>query len=135
MKKLFRRHQKKINKLVRLINKSLEEDEAFRGRIYLRQYSGGFIEFSDGSGGLWYGVIRVYDKITNTYKTIIGDEYDMHRILINEVNTFITDDLKYDIRKSLALAIDYRSMPHDPRNADPFYPHYDKNYSYKYHVW
>lgn len=131
MKKLFKKKQKEINKIVRAYNKSLENDHAFLGRIYLRQYSSGISEFSDGSGAMWYGVIRVYDKVTNTYKSILCDTYDVRRKLFFEVNDFIIRDLRYDIHKAIALGIDYRNVPHDPSKAKPFYEHYNKNYSYK----
>ena len=101
------------------------------GRIYIRQYSAGFAPYSDGSGGLWYGVIRVYDKLTNTYKSVPGDYYAIMRNLFNEVNKFIVEDLKIDIRRSIALAVDYRDVKHDLREAEPFWPYYDINYSYK----
>lgn len=131
MKKLFRKQQRKVNKIVRKYNKSLEEDEAFRGRIYIRQYSAGFHEFSDGSGGFWYGVLRVYDKVTNTYKSILGDIHGIEYEMYSEVNQFITRNLKINIYRATALGIDYRDMPHDPSEAEPFYDYDDKNFSYK----
>ena len=131
MKKSFKGKQKIINRLVRQINKALEEDQAFYGRIYLRQFSAGWNDFADGSGGMWFGVIRIYDKVTNTYKSVIGNIYEVQRTLFVEVNDFIVYDLQIDVHKALALAVDYRSVPHNPRDAEPFYPYYEKNYSYK----
>ncbi len=131
MKKLFKKQQKKINQYVKQLNNELEQDDAFLGRIYLRQYSSGIIPYSDGSGALWVGVIRVYDKVTNTYKSILGDYYEVVRNLHREVNDFIINDLKIDVRRALALAVDYRDVKHNPREAEPFYPYYDKNFSYK----
>lgn len=134
MNKLFKKKQKIINKYVRAINKGLAEDEAFLGRIYIRQYSGGFVEYSDGSGGYWVGALRIYDKVTNTYKTILTDSYSYQREIMETLNRFITEDLKVDIRRALALKVDYRDVPHNPRRAEPFYPQYDRNWSYKYYV-
>lgn len=131
MKTSFKKTQKQINKIVRDYNRALEEDEAFRGRIYIRQYSCGFHEFSDGSGVVWYGVLRVYDKVTNTYKSILCDNYNIQHKLVTEVNNFIMLDLQYDLHKAITLGIDYRSVKHNPAKAKPFYDYYDANYSYK----
>lgn len=131
MKTLFKKKQKEINKIVREFNKALEDDEAFRGRIYLRQYSGGVREYADGSGSIWYGVIRVYDKVTNTYKSILCDSLNIRRELFSRVNAFIILDLKYDTGKAIALGIDYRNVKHNPADAEPFYDYYEMNFSYK----
>ena len=130
-KKLFRRTQKKVNKLIKLFNDSLYEDEAFYGRIYLRQYSSGWHPFTDNSGGMWYGVIRIYDKVTNMYKSVIGNFYDIRRTIFSEINSFVIEDLKINVGDSIKLGIDYRNVKHNPRDAKPFYPYYEKNFSYK----
>lgn len=131
LKKLFKKQQSHINKLVRMINDDLFNDEAFLGRIYLRQYSSGFYEFFDGSGGYWYGVIRIYDKETNTYCSVLCDSYSAERELYQSLNDFIVRDLQIDLRRALALKVDYRFRQHNPRDAEPFYPYYNKNFSYK----
>lgn len=131
MKKLFKKQQSHINKLVREINNSLYNDEAFLGRIYIRQYSAGFYEFDDGSGGYWYGVLRIYDKETNTYCSVLCDSYSVERELLHCLNDFIVKDLQIDIRRAIALKVNYHYRPHNPRDAEPFYPYYDKNFSYK----
>lgn len=131
MTKSFKRQQKIINKYVRHFNKILHDDEAFLGRIYLRQYSAGWHPWDDGSGGLWYGVIRIYDKETNTYKSVIGDFHSIQNIIFRETNDFIVNDLQIDIQRALALKVDYRDVKHNPMKAQPFYDHYEKNYSYK----
>ena len=87
--------------------------------------------FSDGSGGLLYGVLRIYDKETNTYKSVIGDEHVLAMSLFQAVNDFIVKDLQIDVRRATALGVDYRNVKHDPLKAQPFYPHYEQNYSYK----
>ena len=137
MKKSFKRLQKEVNKYVRDFNKALEEDKAFLGRIYIRQYSCGFIEYSDGSGAMWYGVLRIYDKETNTYKSVCcsiskpGDSYSFKCALSMGVNNFVVDDLDIDIHRAIALGVDYRRVKHNPRKATPFHDSYDMNYSYK----
>lgn len=131
MKKSFKRLQKEVTKYVRDFNKALEEDKAFLGRIYIRQYSCGFIEYSDGSGAMWYGVLRIYDKETNTYKSVLGDSYSFKYALSMGVNNFVVDDLDIDIHRAIALGVDYRHVKHNPRKATPFHDSYDMNYSYK----
>lgn len=131
MNKSFHKKQRHINKIVRELNEFLYNDEAFLGRIYLRQYSAGWSPYSDGSGGMWYGVIRIYDKETNTYKSVLGDYYSIQRMIQPELNEFVLLDLKIDISRALALKVDYRDVRHDPRKAEPFYPYYEKNFSYK----
>ena len=130
MKKSFRKKQTKINKEVKRFNKYMEEDNAFLGRIYARQYSGNRYEFSDRSD-MWVGVIRIYDKETNTYMSILGDGFSIERDLWLGANDFITKDLEIDIRKAIEEHKDYTKIHHNPRDAKPFYPSYEKNYSYK----
>ena len=134
MNKLFKRQQKVINKYVRKVNKSLEEDDAFLGRIYIRQFSAGFIEYSDKSGGMWVGALRIYDKVTNTYKTVLTDFHQYQNEIIMTLDRFIDDDLQIDIQRAIALKVDYRDVKHNPRDAEPFYPQYERNWSYKYNV-
>ena len=131
MTKSFKKKQHTINKLVRSVNKHLEQDEAFLGRIYLRQYSSGWCEYPDGSGGMWYGVIRIYDKETNMYRSVLGDYYEVQRKLWQEINDFVIMDLHINTGEAIAAHVDYRGVKHNPRDAKPFYPYYDKNYSYK----
>lgn len=130
MRKLFKKRQKAINKEVRRFNKYMEEDEAFLGRIYARQYSSSIHIYPDGSD-IWFGVIRIYDKVTNTYRSVLGNEFDIIIKLWMEANDFIVEDLDIDTCKSIALHVDYRNVKHNPREAEPYYQYYNQNFSYK----
>lgn len=130
MRKSFKKRQKAINKEVRRFNKYMEEDEAFLGRIYARQYSSGIHKYPDGSV-VWLGVIRIYDKVTNTYRSVSGNEFSIIRELWLKANDFVIEDLDIDTFKAIALHVDYRNVKHNPREAVPFYQYYNQNFSYK----
>lgn len=66
--KLRKKYQHKLNKLVRELNKSIENDFLWNGRFVFHIINSNFERFEDGSGGLLYATIRGYDKKTKYYK-------------------------------------------------------------------
>lgn len=70
MKKLRKVYQRKFNKLVRDLNKNIEEDSLWKGRFVFRQTDASFYNFADGSGGILYVTIRGVDKKTGYYKDV-----------------------------------------------------------------
>lgn len=94
--KLRRKYQRKLNKIVKNINKSIEEDSLWNGRFVFHIMATDFERFSDGSGGMLYTIIRGYDKKSKVYKDYILQyapflpfaQANIWRI----VNKFITED-------------------------------------------
>ena len=66
--KLRKKYQHKLNKLIRELNKEIENDSLWNGRFVFHIINSNFERFEDGSGGLLYAIIRGYDKKTKYYK-------------------------------------------------------------------
>lgn len=91
-----RKLQRKVNAFVRSLNKTIEEDNLWRGRFVVRQKQAVIHEYSDKSG--WHGhfVMRIYDKKTGLYKEECFDHYELDHAwkLWWFVNNFIVQDVK-----------------------------------------
>ena len=97
--KLRKNYQRKLNKIIKNINKNIENDELWNGRFIFFQHSAEFEIFPDKSGGLLYVIIRAYDKKTGYYKDYFCDyapylDLFYGRISLDVVNHFIVEDLK-----------------------------------------
>lgn len=58
-------HQRKINKMIKNINKNIENDELWKGRFYCHQiHSPHFTLYEDKSGGILFVNIEFCDKKT-----------------------------------------------------------------------
>lgn len=114
--KKVQRIQRKINKVVKLMNKSIEEDELWLGRFYARQKSRKVYEYEDRSGYCVFVTITIFDKKTGFSKDFKFDHYGIVLSgwkLWATMNSFIIDDCKVweeDPRPTLATAIDYRKV-------------------------
>lgn len=88
----FAKVNHKVNKIIRDINKELEEDELWKGRFVLRQIEKQVFRYSDLSG--WYLTYkyRIYDKKTGYIAEKWFDHYDIcyGARLWYFVNDFIT---------------------------------------------
>ena len=60
-------YQRKLNKLLSTVNKSIREDDLWKGRFEVRQMYSNWNEFSDGSGGSLFVILRWRDKKTKYY--------------------------------------------------------------------
>ena len=102
----MRNHKKhnlksKINKVIRAINKNIENDNLWRGRFVVLNRAMWIHEYEDGSGV--YATIRIaaFDKKTGKYYEQLMDEYDILGAwgngsfrLWNFINDFIVDRVK-----------------------------------------
>ena len=66
-------HQRKLNKVIKALNKNIENDDLWMGRFFIRQYSAEFYKYEDGSGGELYVYLRFYDKKDKKYMEYYGD--------------------------------------------------------------
>ena len=90
-----KKHQRAMNKIVRVLNKNLEEDELWKGRFYVRQVASRFQTYSDKSGAELFVILRLYDKETKLTKDVHGfvnswrflNGYDLWRAM----NDFIVE--------------------------------------------
>lgn len=63
-----KRHQRAINRLVRDLNKNLEQDDLWLGRFMVRQIeSPQWIRYEDGSGAELYITLEFVDRCTGRY--------------------------------------------------------------------
>jgi hypothetical protein len=70
-----KRHQRAINKVVRELNKQIENDSLWRGRFVVRQIRSNFTTFEDGSGAVLVAILRFYDKKTGITDDIYVDSF------------------------------------------------------------
>ena len=103
-------HQRWFNQYCRYVNKSIENDDLWLGRFYVRQ-NRTFIEwFEDNSGGLMYAEIHMIDKKTKKVRVGWYSGLEMDYKFWHDFNNFIIEDCKVweevpDIRTN---RIDYR---------------------------
>ena len=90
-----KKHQRLMNKFMRGMNKSLEKDNLWRGRFFVRQVDRYFEKFEDGSGGQLHVTLMFCDKKTKKTKKI---RESVNRLcgfghLFWEMNSFIVEYL------------------------------------------
>ena len=95
-----KKHQRKVNKLVRQLNNNIKNDEIWLGRFEMRQVHSDFIVFSDKSGAYLSCYFEIIDKLSNVRKLVNIEEnqfieYDLWRAM----NDFITEDLRVQVPK------------------------------------
>lgn len=60
-----KRHQREINRLMRAINKNIENDDLWKGRFIIRQvHSPEWSRYEDGSGAELFVCLRCVDRCT-----------------------------------------------------------------------
>lgn len=91
-----KKHQRKLNKIIRDMNENLAKDELWRGRFYAKQgdYSH-FYRYEDGSGWELYVVIELRDRLTGQVHRI-GESVNYWAMwhgshLFWEMNSFIVE--------------------------------------------
>lgn len=67
-KGLRRKYHREAVKLMRMLNKQLQEDPRIKGRFMVMENAESFIRFEDGSGGLLNVLVRCYDRMHDEYK-------------------------------------------------------------------
>lgn len=105
--------QRRINALVRDLNKSMEEDELWRGRFIIWQWNRQCRRWEDGSGVDWNAQFILYDKKTKIWKkTSYYSNYGLFYDLAKEMNDFIiyTVDV-WNRENPKAEVTDYTKVP------------------------
>ena len=107
--------QRKMNALVRALNKSIEADDLWRGRFVVWQWNRQCRRWEDGSGVNWDAQFILYDKKTKIWKkTSYYSNYGLFYDLAKEMNDFIiyTVDV-WRKEKPREEIIDYTDVPID----------------------
>ena len=89
--KMRKKAQRKINKLVRNMNKNIHDDNLWRGRFIFRQTDAYWERFEDGSGGILRVWIEGRDLKTGLYYGFYMDNYDRGWHLWEHANKFIAE--------------------------------------------
>lgn len=90
-------HQRAVNKILREMNKNIENDELWMGRFFMRQWARGVVSYEDHSGMYLWLEIRLYDKKTKKYLQWFCDSHDVTGFngykVWQKMNDFIVEDL------------------------------------------
>lgn len=62
-----KRHQREINRLMRSLNKAIEEDCLWNGRFIVRQYDAQWLRYPDSSERKLYVKLKFIDRATSRY--------------------------------------------------------------------
>lgn len=112
-----RKHQRKVNKLVRQLNNNIKNDWAWLGRFEMRQIHSDFIIFADKSGAYLSCYFEIIDKLSAQRKLIrIEENQFMEYDLWRSMNDFITEDLRARIPKREEEVTDFRNIHIEPRS-------------------
>lgn len=108
-------HQRAMNRLIRSMNKNIEQDYLWLGRFYARQIASEFQEYEDGSGAELYVRLRFVDRKTGmTYDTPWDtvNHWRFGAVLFWEMNEFIVNKVKVWEREDPRCdeKIDYRKV-------------------------
>lgn len=91
-----KKHQRAVNRIVRRLNKSIENDELWRGRFICRQKEAYFVTYEDRSGATLTVRLQFYDKKTGitanyfTHSDALTGIFGVGR-LFWEMNDFIVN--------------------------------------------
>ena len=90
-------HQRAVNKVLRDINKGIENDDLWQGRFFMRQWARDTVVYEDHSGMFLALEIRLYDKKTKKFARWFCDSHDVtgwegYRAW-QKMNDFIIEDL------------------------------------------
>ena len=115
MRKRYKKLQKEINAKVRSANKSLINDELWKGRFVIRQSSINFINYEDNSGLFAIVSMRFIDKQTGLEKRYttdyFSDKISFGYWLFNHMNDFIVKDVKvWNENPTREITKDYRKV-------------------------
>ena len=93
-----RKHQRHMNKAMRLVNNMIKNDPLWRGRFYVRSGATCFCLYEDGSGGELFCKLLFFDKKTGRtvkdYESVNHWCYFGGHHLFERMNEFIIEDCK-----------------------------------------
>lgn len=93
-----KRHQRAFNKIMRQINESIENDNLWQGRFYVRQTAAQWYIYPDNSGAELIVRFCFYDKVTGITRAYVGTVNDLRMLngfrLWYLINDFIIEEVK-----------------------------------------
>ena len=98
-----KRHQREMNKLMKSMNRNIENDDLWRGRFCVRQVAAQWHEYEDKSGAELRVILRFIDKKTgfywettetvNHWRWVNGNKlwWTMNEFIVERVNVWSED--------------------------------------------
>ena len=123
--KMRKEYQRKFTRLLKEANRAIREDDLWLGRVEVRQISARWGEFSDGSGGILYTVLRCIDKKTRQYKDYCFEyapyihtikwrmSYDiLNKFFVEDLDVWRTGNPRKEIFDWTKIPIDSKALKH-----------------------
>lgn len=96
-----KKHQQVINRIVRVMNKGLKEDNIWHGRFEVRQIHSDFHIYEDQSGAFMIVYLEIIDKKNHKARIVRIEESQFFDWKLWEaVNDFITKDINAPLEES-----------------------------------
>lgn len=97
--KMRAKYHKRAMKMIHRLNKTIAEDNIWRGRFIAMNKEEKWNKFSDNSGGILYILVRMYDKKTKKYRDyrwdyMIRSSFNGWHLSMDIGNDFIVKQIK-----------------------------------------
>ena len=87
-----KKHQRKVTRAIRTMNKDIEQDKLWKGRFFARTLKTSFRIYPDKSGAVIYVLLQFCDKKTGITRVEWFDEWGiMRRKMFWSMNDFIVN--------------------------------------------
>jgi hypothetical protein len=98
----FRKEKRRMNKMIRLINKDIEKDNMWQGRFVIVPVDFQKVEFEDKSGVYLAYALEFIDKQTNEYAIYVADSSKIFlaNTLWYDMNNFITEVAQAEVKNT-----------------------------------
>ena len=99
------KHQRKVTRVIRNMNKEIEQDELWKGRFFARTLKTDYKIYPDKSGAVIYVLLQFCDKKTGITRAEWFDEWgimrwkmfwSMNDFIVNYCNAWKDNNPKYD---------------------------------------
>ena len=119
--KMRAKYHKGAMKMIRQLNKSIVNDELWRGRFVAMAKEEQWVRFSDNSGGILVILVRMYDKKTKQYRDYRWEyapyfHTNAWHLSMDIGNTFVVEDINVweeDPKPDIHNVIDYTKVKMD----------------------
>lgn len=100
-----KKHQRKVTRAIRTMNKDIEQDKLWKGRFFARTLKTSFRIYPDKSGAVIYVFLQFCDKKTGITRAEWFDEWDIMRwkmfwsmndFIVNYCDAWRNDNPRYD---------------------------------------
>ena len=105
---LRKKYQRRINRIVRDMNKNIQNDWIWDGRFYIHQEEAEFHSYDDHSGGEVVVLLSCLDRKTNKIEYKVFSNYDIGYNLYHWVNDCIVE--KFDVWNEIPNPREYAMM-------------------------